>query len=109
MPNTPNTLNIDVKAGTYVSSGGNTKSIKIIKENGKTYLPLKQVLAEFGYQANYDQKAKKVYAVINNNKINFTTITKNGVAYIAVNELLSEDYIDGYNLDDEIVLWLSID
>lgn len=109
VPNTPNTLNIDVKAGTYVSSGGNTKSIKIIKENGKTYLPLKQVLAEFGYQANYDQKAKKVYAVINNNKINFTTITKNGVSYIAVNELLSEDYIDGYNLDDEIVLWLSID
>lgn len=105
---TPSSLTINTKAGNYVSSNGTTKTIKIIKEKGKTYLPLKQVLAEFGYQASYDQKAKKVYTVINNNTVTFNTITKNGVSYIAVDELLSNNYFDGYNMDDTITLWLSI-
>ncbi len=100
---TPSILTINVAAGNYKDLAGNTKAIKTIKEKGKVYLPLKQVLSEFGYQVSYDQKAKKVYAMINNEKVIFSTLTKNGVAYVSVDELFSKKYFTGYSMDNNII------
>lgn len=101
----PSSITINVSSGTYVTANGSTKQIKVIKEKGKVYLPIKQVLAEFGYQVAYDQKAKKVYVTINNQKVIFNTITKNGVAYVTLDELVGKNYFDGYLENNLITLW----
>ncbi|MDF2594587.1 MAG: hypothetical protein K0R69_928 [Clostridia bacterium] len=58
-----------------------------ITEKNETYIPFRAAMDDLGYAVKYSPQTKKSVVIINEEEVAVSTITKNGISYIALSQL----------------------